>query len=84
MLEAPIDKYYATLILGLLQILGAAVCVTLVHYTGKRPLTIFSTVGAGLCCLLVAAYDIYIRVSRKLSAILVETLSILVTKFKPF
>ncbi|XP_049884894.1 facilitated trehalose transporter Tret1 [Pectinophora gossypiella] len=61
MLEAPIDKYYATLILGLLQILGSATCVLLVHYTGKRPLTFFSTAGAGVCCLLVASYDAYIR-----------------------
>ncbi|XP_026332883.1 facilitated trehalose transporter Tret1-like [Hyposmocoma kahamanoa] len=60
MLEAPIDKYYATLILGLLQMLGSAVCVTLVHYTGKRPLTIFSTAGTAVCCLLVATYDVYI------------------------
>ncbi|XP_041987738.1 facilitated trehalose transporter Tret1-like [Aricia agestis] len=61
MLEAPIDKYYATLILGILQILGCGTCVVLVHYTGKRPLTFFSTASAGICCLLVAAYDGYIR-----------------------
>lgn len=72
MLEAPIDKYYATLILGLLQMVGSATCVTLVHYTGKRPLTIFSTMGAGICCLLVAAYDIYIKVSCAMSGIIAE------------
>lgn len=82
MLEAPIDKYYATLILGLLQMFGSAVCVTLVHYTGKRPLTMFSTVGAGLCCLLVATYDIYITVSREILVITAEFLLILTTKFK--
>ncbi|XP_022832868.1 facilitated trehalose transporter Tret1-like isoform X1 [Spodoptera litura] len=61
MLRAPIDKYYATLILGVLQIVGAGTCVLLVHYTGKRPLTLFSTGGAGICCILVAIYDIYIK-----------------------
>ncbi|XP_026730626.1 facilitated trehalose transporter Tret1 [Trichoplusia ni] len=61
MLKAPIDKYYATLILGLLQIVGATLCVLLVHYTGKRSLTLFSTGGAGVCCILVASYDIYIK-----------------------
>ncbi|KAJ2954361.1 hypothetical protein O0L34_g2623 [Tuta absoluta] len=61
MLEAPIDKYYATLILGLLQILGSSMCVLLVHYTGKRPLTLLSTAGAAICCVLVASYDISIR-----------------------
>ncbi|XP_052752499.1 facilitated trehalose transporter Tret1-like isoform X2 [Galleria mellonella] len=60
-LQAPIDKYYATLILGILQILGTAVCVLLVHYTGKRPLTFFSTGGAAVCCYFVAAYDGYLK-----------------------
>ncbi|XP_073953595.1 facilitated trehalose transporter Tret1-like [Choristoneura fumiferana] len=60
MLEAPIDRYYATLILGIVQIVGSSSCVLLVHYTGKRPLTLFSTAGAGVCCMLVAAYDGYI------------------------
>lgn len=61
MLEAPIDKYYATLILGILQIVGSSICVILVHYTGKRPLTFFSMIGGGICCILVAAYDVYIK-----------------------
>lgn len=61
MLEAPIDKYYATLILGILQIVGTGLCVLLVHFTGKRPLTLISTAGAAVCCLLVAIYDFYIQ-----------------------
>lgn len=61
MLEAPLDKYYATLILGVLQIIGTGLCVMLVHYTGKRPLTFFSTGGAAICCLLVACYDGYMK-----------------------
>ncbi|KAM3968424.1 LOW QUALITY PROTEIN: facilitated trehalose transporter Tret1 [Aphomia sociella] len=60
-LRAPIDKYYATLILGLLQIFGSILCVLLVHYTGKRPLAFFSTAGAAVCCFLVAAYDGYLK-----------------------
>lgn len=65
MLDAPIDRYYATLILGLLQIFGSGACVVLVHYTGKRKLTFFSTGGAGICCLLVAVYDAFIKNVRK-------------------
>ncbi|CAH0716177.1 unnamed protein product, partial [Brenthis ino] len=61
MLQAPIDKYYATLVLGIVQILGSGICVLLVHYTGKRPLTFFSTAAAGICCLLVAGYEGYIK-----------------------
>lgn len=66
MLQAPLDKYHATLILGILQILGTSSCVLFVHYTGKRPLAFLSTIGSGTCCLLVAGYDVYVRtVSRK-------------------
>ncbi|CAB3225461.1 unnamed protein product [Arctia plantaginis] len=67
MLQTPIDKYYATLILGLLQIIGSTTCVLLVHYTGKRPLTFISTGGAGVCCILVAAFDIYIKTAPQSS-----------------
>lgn len=61
MLKAPIDKYYATLVLGLVQLVGASICVMLVHYVGKRPLTLFSTIGGGICCVLLAIYDYYIQ-----------------------
>ncbi|KPJ09279.1 Facilitated trehalose transporter Tret1 [Papilio machaon] len=60
-LDAPLDKYRATLILGAVQIAGAACCVLLVRIVGKRTLTLVSTAGAGLCCLLLAAYDVYIK-----------------------
>ena len=56
MLGAPIDKYLATLYLGLVELAGSLVCVVLVHWTGKRPLTFFSTAGNGLCYIVVATY----------------------------
>ncbi|VVD05145.1 unnamed protein product [Leptidea sinapis] len=64
MLQAPLDKYHATLILGVLQVAGSACCVLAVHATGKRPLTLFSTAAAGTCCLLLAAYEGYLRMVR--------------------
>ncbi|XP_013179479.1 PREDICTED: facilitated trehalose transporter Tret1-like [Papilio xuthus] len=60
-LDAPLDKYRATLVLGAVQIAGAACCVLLVRFAGKRTLTLVSTAGAGVCCLLLSAYDIYIK-----------------------
>ncbi|CAK1554894.1 unnamed protein product [Leptosia nina] len=83
MLEAPIDKYYATLILGVLQIIGSASCVMMVHYTGKRPLTFFSTAGAGLCCLLVAGYDGYIQQNRYSSDVSNTTVSDVIASPNP-
>lgn len=55
-LKAPIDKYYATVLLGGVEIVGTLVCVVLVHSTGKRPLVLISTVGCGLCFLGTATY----------------------------
>lgn len=61
-LHTPIDKYYATLLLGIVELLGTLVCVVVVHYVGKRPLTFFSTVGSGVCFLVVATYAYHIDV----------------------
>ncbi|XP_075211824.1 facilitated trehalose transporter Tret1-like isoform X1 [Lycorma delicatula] len=55
-LGTPIDKYVATLLLGLVQLLGALMCVVLVHWTGKRPLALISMTGCGICFTVVAVY----------------------------
>lgn len=36
--------------------MGTLICVALVHFTGKRPLVLISTVGCGLCFLGTATY----------------------------
>lgn len=56
-LGTPIDKYIATLLLGLVQLLGALTCVILVHWTGKRPLALISLTGCGICFAIVAIYS---------------------------
>ncbi|CAG5008352.1 unnamed protein product [Parnassius apollo] len=72
-LDAPLDKYRATLILGLVQLVGASVCVVLVRITGKRTLTLVSTAGAAACCLLLAAYDLHMKLhARPHQALLVN------------
>lgn len=43
-LQAPIDKYYATVILGVAQLTGSVVCVCVIHYTGKRKLSFASLI----------------------------------------
>lgn len=60
-LKAPIDKYYATMLLGLAELLGTFLCILLVHYTGKRPLVLASTIGCGLCFLGTATYAYYLN-----------------------
>lgn len=61
-LKAPIDKYYCTLLLGIVELLASLLCVTAIHYTGKRPLTFFSTIGCGICFMVVATYAYFIDV----------------------
>ncbi|KAJ1522869.1 hypothetical protein ONE63_002013 [Megalurothrips usitatus] len=52
----PINKYYATVLIGLVEMTGTVACVALVHYTGKRPLALTSTLGAGVCFIVAATY----------------------------
>lgn len=52
----PINKYYATVLIGLVELTGTVACVALVHYTGKRPLALLSTLGAGVCFVVAATY----------------------------
>ncbi|XP_046678872.1 facilitated trehalose transporter Tret1-like isoform X2 [Homalodisca vitripennis] len=58
-LGTPVDKFIATMLLGLVQLLGALVCVVSVHWTGKRPLTFVSLVGSSICFGLTAVYAHY-------------------------
>lgn len=61
-LQAPIDKYYATIILGVAQLAGCVLCVCVIHYTGKRKLNFASLIGCGLCYLVTATYAYVIDV----------------------
>lgn len=60
-LKAPIDKYYATVLLGGVEILGTIFCVVLIHYTGKRPLVLLSTIGVGVGFLGTATYATFLH-----------------------
>lgn len=60
-LKAPIDKYYATVLLGFVEILGTVFCVVLIHFTGKRPLVLISTIGVGLGFFGTATYATFLR-----------------------
>lgn len=59
-MKAPIDKYYATILLGAAELIGAFSCVLLVHITGKRPLVFVSLVGTGICFGGAATYAWYL------------------------
>ncbi|RZC34223.1 Sugar tr and/or MFS 1 domain containing protein [Asbolus verrucosus] len=61
-LKSPIDKYYATVILGIVELLGCVACVTLVHFIGKRVINFISLIGSGCCFFIVATYAYVIDV----------------------
>ncbi|XP_062712852.1 proton myo-inositol cotransporter hmit-1.2-like [Aedes albopictus] len=60
-LKAPIDKYYATILLGVAELLGTLFCVGLVRYSGKRPLVFVSTIGCAICFFSVASYAYFLH-----------------------
>lgn len=57
--DKSVDEYKSTLILGVVEFAGAIVCVTLVHWTGKRILLITTTVGCSVCLFILAIFDYF-------------------------
>lgn len=55
-LKIPIDEYYATIILGIVQLFGSLFCVSLIYSLGKRILTFISLFGSGISFFIVAVY----------------------------
>lgn len=55
-LNSPIDGYYATIILGFMQLLGCLFSMFLIKILGKRVLTLVSLVGICLTFLIVAVH----------------------------
>ncbi|XP_034937938.1 facilitated trehalose transporter Tret1 isoform X3 [Chelonus insularis] len=60
-MEAPLNKYTATVFLGIAEIIGTAVCVFAIHFTGKRKITFASISGTGVCFLGSAVYGYLIQ-----------------------
>ncbi|XP_017475702.1 PREDICTED: facilitated trehalose transporter Tret1 isoform X2 [Rhagoletis zephyria] len=61
-LKAPINKYHATILLGVAEMIATIMCVFLIHFTGKRPLVMISTLGVGICMFGTATYAHYVKV----------------------
>ncbi|XP_011203845.2 facilitated trehalose transporter Tret1 isoform X1 [Bactrocera dorsalis] len=61
-LKAPINKYHATILLGVAEMIATILCVFLIHFTGKRPLVMISTIGVGICMFGTATYAHYVKV----------------------
>ncbi|XP_053969704.1 facilitated trehalose transporter Tret1 isoform X3 [Anastrepha ludens] len=61
-LKAPINKYHATILLGVAEMIATIMCVFLIHFTGKRPLVMISTLGVGFCMFGTATYAHYVKV----------------------
>lgn len=63
-LKSPIDKYYATIILGVAELFGCIVCMLVIPYTGKRLLNFISMSLCSICYLIVATYAYLIDVTQ--------------------
>lgn len=60
-LKAPVDKYFATMLLGIVELIGTAMCVLLVRFVGKRKLTFVSAFGCSFCFFSTAIYAYFIE-----------------------
>lgn len=58
-LKTPVDKYYATVLLGSVELAGCIICVIAVHYAGKRVLNFISMIGTAVCFFITAFYAYY-------------------------
>lgn len=63
---SPINGYTSTLILGIAQLMGGIICLSVIHWTGKRPLVIISTLGSSICFFVVSAYAFIQQYDEKL------------------
>ncbi|KAK5646889.1 hypothetical protein RI129_005353 [Pyrocoelia pectoralis] len=55
-LKVPMNSYYATVLMGLSQLLGSILCVYLVRLCGKRILALISFFGICVCNTCIGAY----------------------------
>ncbi|KAK5646897.1 hypothetical protein RI129_005361 [Pyrocoelia pectoralis] len=55
-LKSPIDAYYATMLLGLSQLVASLIGAALMHVIGKRLLVFISLVGICICNVVLATY----------------------------
>ncbi|KAK4880580.1 hypothetical protein RN001_008726 [Aquatica leii] len=55
-LRSPIDVYYATIIMGVAELLGSIVSLFLVRFFGKRIMAFVSIVGVGLSDFIIGTY----------------------------
>ncbi|XP_060518481.1 facilitated trehalose transporter Tret1-like isoform X2 [Cylas formicarius] len=82
-LKAPIDKYYATIILGVSEALGCIFSSTLVHFMGKRKMNFFSLIGCGVCFGVVGTYAFSIDVRYLQSAKITDPESLETNSWMP-
>lgn len=59
-MKAPINEYYATILLGVAQTMGCLVGSVFIRSTGKRPLVFASLVGNCICFFSAAIYSHYV------------------------
>lgn len=56
LLKAPIDRYYATVIMGCVNLFGCVMCMVLINILGKRIINFISLIGTAICFTVVASH----------------------------
>ncbi|XP_074025646.1 facilitated trehalose transporter Tret1 [Leptinotarsa decemlineata] len=55
-MKAPLSEYYSTVLMGLVQLLGCILSVTLISFLGKRVINFISLFASGICFLIIGTY----------------------------
>ncbi|KAK4880569.1 hypothetical protein RN001_008715 [Aquatica leii] len=55
-LQVPINEFYATIILGVVQFIGCSITIVLIKYCGKRIMIFISMIGLAICECVVGFY----------------------------
>ncbi|KAL3282157.1 hypothetical protein HHI36_005352 [Cryptolaemus montrouzieri] len=65
-LKAPIDEYYATALLGIVEFFGCVSCVCLLRHIGKRVLSFISLIATAICFLVIGLYSYFFHINTLL------------------
>lgn len=58
-LGSPVDKYFATMVLGIVQMLATLSCVLVIHSVGKRPIAFVSSFGSAVSFGMIGLYSYF-------------------------
>ncbi|KAK9870534.1 hypothetical protein WA026_008098 [Henosepilachna vigintioctopunctata] len=73
-LQVPIDGHFATALIGIVEMLGCIICVSMVRYAGKRLLAFISLNGTAICFVVLGIYTHSFHIDSLIKTVKNDTL----------